>query len=346
MEKTSKDNLIWIPIYLGDYMKQTQDYDAEQCGLYLNFVVYYANKKGEVSSNAKINIPCKAFSDDLQIKLKEIIEQHFTENKGKFVSEYWDKIIEKQLNRIKQSREKALKRYAKEPATAVPQQCHSSAVDTANQNQSQKHNTKSYKYNNNPPTPLKSGDGEILQLTNHQKVINCYLETKNKMPFGSLPKETVQSGYRRYGRVAKALLKDTSGNVDLVCKAIRYLPLWAEAKGLDWSLETVSKALAEPMSFKLKENNIKLTDNEIKLLKGFLLLKCWDREKLKKLDISKDKYTISMIEPTRRILNIFKNDLDKAYSALKEYQNSLKEGQDFSIFLASRNIFEKYGGNV
>lgn len=216
MEKKSKDNLIWIPIYLGDYMKQTQDYDAEQCGLYLNFVVYYANKKGEVSNDAKIYIPCKAFSEDLQIKLKKIIKQHFTENKGKFVSEYWDKIIEKQLHKIQQARENVIKRYTKEP---TPVSTPDVTNQSQSQNQNQNHNTKSYY---NPPTPLKSGgryksrkeiDISFIEKKDFKELFERWLNYRKEIrkPFSSA--DAVRTAY-------KNLVKLSNGDFSIAEKIV------------------------------------------------------------------------------------------------------------------------------
>lgn len=184
-------------------------------------------------------------------------------------------------------------------------------------------------------------DKDIITLTPHQKVINCYLEIKNKMPFSCLPKETIKSGYRRFGRAAKALLIDTNNNVDLICKAIRYLPIWADAKNLSWSLETVSKALAEPKSFIV--NFPKLSENERKLIKTYLYMKGWNEEKVKSLDLQKSKHTLNLIPIAKEILGIFNNDLNKVLSALEKYKSTLKEGE-LNLYFASKWIFENYGG--
>lgn len=178
--------------------------------------------------------------------------------------------------------------------------------------------------------------------TPHQTIINCYLETQNQVPFGSLPKETINSGYRRFGRAAKALLKDTNGNTEFICKAIRYLPTWASVTGLSWSLETVSKALAEPKSFAVQIP--KLSENERKLIKVYLFLKGWQEDKVKELDLQKSKHTINLIPVAKEILSGFNNDLNKALKALEKYKGTLKEDQELNIHFASKWIFENYGG--
>lgn len=104
---------IWMPIYTGDYLKDTSHLTSQQHGIYLLLMIHYWNK-GMLQASFKqcINI-AKAFTQEEQEDVKFVLLEFFDMESGKYVQ----KRIEKELALAKQRKEKAVEK-AKKAATA------------------------------------------------------------------------------------------------------------------------------------------------------------------------------------------------------------------------------------
>lgn len=66
---------IWMPIYIGDYLRDTQDLSAEEHGVYLLLLMHYWQRKGEIGSDIdRLARVCKTQTETARFILGNFFE--------------------------------------------------------------------------------------------------------------------------------------------------------------------------------------------------------------------------------------------------------------------------------
>lgn len=107
---------IWMPIYIGDYLRDTQDLTAEEHGAYFLLLMYYWQKKGAIGADIKrLSIVAKA-SHDIT---KSVLTLFFTLENGSYKNKRSDKELQFAQSRSNSARANINKRWNKDSNTAV-----------------------------------------------------------------------------------------------------------------------------------------------------------------------------------------------------------------------------------
>ena len=107
---------IWMPIYIGDYLRDTQSLTAEEHGVYFLLLMHYWQKKGEIGDDIKrLSIVAKSDTETTQY----ILESFFILDNGNYKNKRADKEIEAAMSRSESARANINKRWNKNSNTTV-----------------------------------------------------------------------------------------------------------------------------------------------------------------------------------------------------------------------------------
>lgn len=128
----------WMPIYIGDLLKDTQDLSVSEFGAYHFLMYHYWCKKGDVPKNmATLRRVCKCSSK----VLKRVLE-FFEEQDGKILHKRLDAEHQKAERQYNQKSEAGSASAAKRASTAVemplPSRCQPSQSQSPSPSQSSK----------------------------------------------------------------------------------------------------------------------------------------------------------------------------------------------------------------
>jgi uncharacterized protein YdaU (DUF1376 family) len=107
---------IWMPIYIGDYLRDTQALTAEEHGVYFLLLMHYWQKKGEIGSDIK-RLAMVARSD--VETTKNILETFFILTKGQYKNKRADEELKNAKARSDTAKANINKRWNKGSNTDV-----------------------------------------------------------------------------------------------------------------------------------------------------------------------------------------------------------------------------------
>lgn len=107
---------IWMPIYIGDYLRDTQALTAEEHGVYFLLLMHYWQKKGEIGSDIK-RLAIVARSD--QETTRNILDTFFVLDSGSYKNKRADEELRAAKSRSDAARENVQKRWNKDSNTGV-----------------------------------------------------------------------------------------------------------------------------------------------------------------------------------------------------------------------------------
>jgi uncharacterized protein YdaU (DUF1376 family) len=113
---------IWMPVYIGDYLRDTQDLTAEEHGVYILLLMHYWQRKGDVGSDVKrLAIAARSSVEITQC----VLDSYFILEDGKYKNKRADEELKAASVRSESARDNARKRWDNAPA--MPNECHGNA---------------------------------------------------------------------------------------------------------------------------------------------------------------------------------------------------------------------------
>lgn len=173
----SKD--LWMPLYIGDYLADTQLLTTEQHGAYMLLIMAYWKNGGPIPSDEAVLCTITRMSTRQWRKASGSVLAFFREADGKLVSKRIDAELKRARKKRAEASEKARiaaeERWRREreggsppPGSGIQPDATSNAPSTAPSNASHSH---SHSYQENPPHPgQESGvsteypGGEVYQF--------------------------------------------------------------------------------------------------------------------------------------------------------------------------------------
>lgn len=107
---------IWMPIYIGDYLRDTQALTAEEHGVYFLLLMHYWQKKGEIGTDVK-RLAIVARSDPETTKT--ILESFFILDGANYKNKRADEELKAAKSRSNAARTNIQKRWNKDGNTGV-----------------------------------------------------------------------------------------------------------------------------------------------------------------------------------------------------------------------------------
>ena len=151
---------IWMPLYIGDYLSETQLLTTEQHGAYLLIVMAYWKNGGPIPDSNEMLCGITRMAPAKWKKNSEVILSFFTKKSGKLHSSRIDAELARAKKTQAAAAEKARKAAAARWESDAPSNAPSIPPSNAPMNASQSH---SHSQNKNPPVPGQdSVDTEYL----------------------------------------------------------------------------------------------------------------------------------------------------------------------------------------
>ena len=105
---------IWMPIYIGDLLKDTQDLDDKEFGAYMRILFYYWNLDGKMINDIdRIRKVTKYTAAEMD-GIKYLLSRYFKLSGNKYTHKRADEELDKATNRRKSASENANKRWNKD----------------------------------------------------------------------------------------------------------------------------------------------------------------------------------------------------------------------------------------
>lgn len=102
---------IWMPIYIGDYIRDTQELTAEEHGVYFLLLMHYWLKDGKIGSDiSRLSRVAKSSEETTRY----VLENFFTMTDGNYRNKRADEEMEAAKARSEAARENVLKRWEKQ----------------------------------------------------------------------------------------------------------------------------------------------------------------------------------------------------------------------------------------
>lgn len=107
---------IWMPIYIGDYLRDTQALTAEEHGVYFLLLMHYWQKKGDIGSDIKrLSIVARSDTETTQ----NILDSFFVLENGKYRNKRADEELTAAKSRSDAAKANINKRWNKTGNTPV-----------------------------------------------------------------------------------------------------------------------------------------------------------------------------------------------------------------------------------
>lgn len=150
----------WMPLYVGDYLKDTAELTLAEHGAYLRLILFYWNNGGAITSDlSKIYRATGAISQDEQKNIASILNVYFEQKDGSFFHKRIDKELEKTA-KIKEVRSKAGRKGGR--LSGKSRRSKNEANDKANDKQTSEQN----RTISQPPSPSPlSSESKITPLS-------------------------------------------------------------------------------------------------------------------------------------------------------------------------------------
>ena len=102
---------IWMPIYIGDYIRDTQELTAEEHGAYFLLLMHYWQKDGKIGNNVKrLSVVAKTSKETISY----LLENYFILNNGNYRNKRADIEMESAKARSSAARKNVQKRWNKQ----------------------------------------------------------------------------------------------------------------------------------------------------------------------------------------------------------------------------------------
>jgi len=162
---------IWMPVYIGDYMRDTMDLTGPEHGAYLLLLMHYWQKRGEIGCDVKrLSIVVKSDID----AVKYVLDNYFILENGNYKNKRADREMLKANVRSEAGRTAANMRWHSDgnamamqltDATAMPSVCSSSSSSSSSSKSSSSSSSEEEKPDSaeNPPVTT-SPKNEIIEL--------------------------------------------------------------------------------------------------------------------------------------------------------------------------------------
>jgi len=108
---------IWMPVYIGDYLRDTQNLTAEEHGVYFLLLMYYWQKKGVIGSDLK---RLAIVARSTQETTEGILTMFFELVDGNYFNKRSDKELQDAQSRSESARANVQKRWSKDTPVIPP----------------------------------------------------------------------------------------------------------------------------------------------------------------------------------------------------------------------------------
>ncbi len=149
-------NNIWMPVYVGDLIRDTQDLDDDEFGAYVRILLHYWTQDGMIGSDIdRIRRVTKKTPEQVE-KIKYIMSRYFVLSENGYHNNRSDEELEKAKKRSEAASGKAKRRWD------MPQQCSGNATAMLGhvlgtcKSQSQSHSQSKSKREETPPPSAKT----------------------------------------------------------------------------------------------------------------------------------------------------------------------------------------------
>lgn len=118
-----------MPVYVGDYLRDTQELTAEEHGVYFLLLIHYWQKRGDIGADtARLSVVTRSSPE----KTEFILDRFFELKKGRYTSKRADEELHNANARSEAARANARKRWDNDSdAIAMPRQCDGNAAGYA-----------------------------------------------------------------------------------------------------------------------------------------------------------------------------------------------------------------------